>query len=66
MAAATEVTAATGRYGGPPDRTHAMDVSSTAKHVHPEKGGAPQGRGESNADSACFGGRLPIRWVVPM
>jgi hypothetical protein len=32
----------------------------------PPKGGDPQGWCESNAHYAGFGGRSPIRWVIPM
>ena len=35
-------------------------------HIPRLPGGDPQGRGESNADSACFGGRPPNRWLIPM
>jgi len=43
-----------------------MDMSRTANHIPPRRGGDPQGRSESNRNLTRFGGGFPNRWVVPM
>jgi hypothetical protein len=63
--AAAGAATASGRLGSLPFDAHAMDLSSTARHVHPG-GWCSQGRRESNPHSAGFGDRPPSRWLIPM
>lgn len=65
VGASSPLAAVTGHGGG--GGTAAASRCSRYGHVNlqPRRGGS-QGPQELNPPSACFGGRLPIRWLIPM